>query len=176
MAWRSTWALSHACGPPVASSSASFMIPVRSTPHTQLVPPVAICMPPPTHPSTCHADHAQLGGGGSTLGQLASRRLRSCTTACSQRHRSRRPVPSRSRRGSPKRCARRSLLAMPGQPSTWAGQCQASNPQLAGRRAGPEASKLNPMCRSFNAHIFVVVLTLKQTFGFNARSIGVCPC
>ena len=29
--------------------------------------------------------------------------------------------------------------------------------------------------RSFNAHIFIVVLALKQTFGFSARSIGSCP-
>ena len=47
-------------------------------------------------------------------------------------------------------------------------------------QAAPRAgvTELHPYtyCRSLSVHAFVVVLTLKQTFGFSPRSIGFCLC
>ena len=130
--------------------------------------------------ANCRAHHMQSGGGGSTWGLPAWRGLRWCTTSCSQRHRS---CPllaqSRSRRGFLPRCALRSLLATPGRPSTWDGRCQALEVSMhAGGPPRAGVTELHPdtYCRSLSVHAFVVVLTLKQTFGFSPRSIGFCLC
>ena len=54
------------------------------------------------------------------------------------------------------------------------------SPKLVCMQAPPRAgvTELQPYtyCRSLSVHAFVVVLTLKQTFGFSPRSIGFCLC
>ena len=74
--------------PSVASSSASYTIPVRSNSGPRRCPATSC------HSQCCTPPPAQLDGGGSTWGAPASRGLRWCTAACFQRHRSGRRVPS----------------------------------------------------------------------------------